>query len=311
MISNVDVESSQVQSSKGQKALVWVGLILGVVLAVGGSLVGQTLSQTLGFILIGFGFLFPSLWWMHCETEDRKNIQHYEDTMRANEDLSRYLADSEKHLLEGVAAPLTPRMTDRRWPLIALASIGLMVLGALVASASPGTGDSGIEKKSANVDKSEPSDSSLIRADDPAEKVSSESSNAGKLQEALSLSDKPDNDVYLTIHEMTLGEECKYGELLDDLQPGFQYLQLTADFDVQKLGSPTYDLGEMLAIPRTIDSEGFTKEAGWAASCMPSAEHDQWNVILTEGEKARVYGAFVVPENTEVVEIQNYEFDME
>ena len=74
--------------------------------------------------------------------------------------------------------------------------------------------------------------------------------------------------------KMTLGEECKYGELLNDLQPGFQNLQLTADFDVQKLGSPTYDLGEMLATPRTIDSEGFTKEAGWT-SCMPSAEHDQ------------------------------------
>lgn len=114
-----------------------------------------------------------------------------------------------------------------------------MVLGALVASASPGSGDSGIEKERSNLDKSEPSDSSLIRADDPAEEVSSESSNAGSLQEALSISDKPENDVYLTIHEMTLGEECKYGEQLDDLQPGFQFLQLTADFDVQKLGSPT------------------------------------------------------------------------
>lgn len=283
MISNIDVELSPTQSSKGQKALVWVGLFLGVVLAVGGSLVGQTLYQTLGFILIGFGFLFPSLWWMHCETKDRKNLQHYEDTMRANKDLSCYLADSEQHLLEGVAAPLTPRMTDRRWPLIALASIGLMVLGALVASASPGSGESGIDKESANLDKSEQSDSSLVRANDLAEEGSSES-NDGKLQESLSLSDKPYNDVYLTIHEMTLGEECKYGELLNDLQPGFQYLQLRADFDVQKLGSPTYDLSEMLATPRTIDSESFTKEAGWA-SCMPSTEHDQWNVILNEGER--------------------------
>lgn len=181
--------------------------------------------------------------------------------MRANDDLSRYLADSEKYFLEGVAASLTPRMTDRRWPLIALASIGLMVLGALVASASPGSGESGIDKERANLDKSEPSDSSLVRANDPAEEGSSES-NDGKLQEALSLSDKPENEFYLTINEMTLGKECKYGALLDDLQPGFQYLQLTADFDVQKLGSPTYDLGEMLATPRTIDSEGFTKEAG-------------------------------------------------
>ena len=103
MISSVNVESSQTQSNNGRKALVWVGLILGVVLAVGGSLVGQTLYQTLGFILIGFGFLFPSLWWMHCVTEDRKNIQHYKDTVRANKDLSRYLADSDQHLLEGVA----------------------------------------------------------------------------------------------------------------------------------------------------------------------------------------------------------------
>ena len=43
---------------------------------------------------------------------------------------------------------------------------------------------------------------------------------------------------------------------------------------------------------------------------MPSIEHDQWNVILNRGEKARVYGAFVVPENTEVAEIQDYKFDV-
>lgn len=143
-----------------------------------------------------------------------------------------------------------------------------------------------------------------------AEEDSSESNNVGEMQEPLSLSGKPDNDIYLTIHEMTLGEECRYGELLSDLQPGFQYLQLTADFDVQRLGSPTYDLGEMLATPRTIDSEGFTKEAEWAASCVPSTEHDQWNVILTGGEKACVYGAFIVPDDTEVVEIQDYKFDV-
>lgn len=52
----------------------------------------------------------------------------------------------------------------------------------------------------------------------------------------LSPPDKPDIDVYLAIHEMNLGEECKYGKLLEDTQPGFQYSQLTADFEVQKLG---------------------------------------------------------------------------
>ena len=161
---------------------------------------GHTLDQTLGVILIGFGFLFPSLWWMHGETEDLNYIQPYEDTMRANMDLSGYLADSERHLLEGVAAPLTPHMTDRRWRLIALASTGSMVLGALVASASPGPSVSGSEKKTTNPEQDEPSDSSLVRANDPAEEGSS-GSNDGKLQEALSLSDKPDNDVYLTIHE--------------------------------------------------------------------------------------------------------------
>lgn len=103
---------------------------------------------------------------------------------------------------------------------------------------------SGCEKETTNPEQDEPSDSSLVRANDPAEEGSSES-NDGKLQEALSLSGKPDNDVYLKIHEKTLGEECKYGELLNDLQPGFQNLQLTADLDVQKLGSPAYDLGEM------------------------------------------------------------------
>lgn len=305
-----DVENPHAQSSKNQKVLVWIGLVLGVLVAVIGTFIGQSLNETLGSILIGLGLLLPSLWWVHCESEDKKNALHYQNTVRANEDLSRLLADSDRHLLEGIVNPSAQRETDRRWPLFALVSIGLMVLGALVASVSSGSAVKEAEEKDRDPDRSEVAVSS---GDQPTNSSSTDPSKVGlvgELQKPLSLSNKTENEVYLTIQNMTFGEECKYGSLLDDLQQGFQYLQLEAEFDVQKLGSPTYDLGEMLDIPRTVDSEGFTKDANWASSCMPSTVQDQWNVILNEGETARVYGAFVIPQNTEKVEIQGYSFEV-
>lgn len=128
------------RSTKAQRFLVWVGLTLGVSVALAGSFLGESLNKTLGSVLIGFSFLIPSFWWMHCKSEDRKNNRHYQDTLRTNQDLSRYLAESDRFLLEGVAAPTAPRETDRRWPLVTIVSAGLMVLGALVASPSFGFG---------------------------------------------------------------------------------------------------------------------------------------------------------------------------
>lgn len=83
MSSKIDVEPTpQMRSTKAQRFLVWVGLTLGVSIAMAGSFLGESLNKTLGSVLIGFGFLIPSFWWMHCESEDRKNNRHYQDTLR-------------------------------------------------------------------------------------------------------------------------------------------------------------------------------------------------------------------------------------
>lgn len=284
---------------------VWLGLCLGVGIVFVGVFLRFSPLGTFGAILIGSGFLIPSIWWLHCNSLDEKALMRFDETQRENQNLSRYLTDSERLVVDGLGATTPPRPKDRKWPLMATLSVALMLLGAWVLSVSMSNSDSPTESPAAN-DQTPLLDDSV---DDP-QAVPEEASGfkEGKLETPLSLSDKPDNDVSLTIHEITLGEACRYGEITDGIDPGFQYLQLTADFDVRELGSPTFDLGEMLSFPKSIDSAGFKKEADWASGCEQSPDHEEWNVILNSGEKARVYGAFIVPEDAEILEINGYQF---
>lgn len=141
----------------------------------------------------------------------------------------------------------------------------------------------------------------------PAEE-GNESNEEGSLNEPFEISSLDDNDVYLNISEISIGEECKFGVytpeyLSDNIGEENQYLQILAEVDVQKLDNPQSMGYVYLDSPKTVDSDGFTKTADYALDCQSGDNYEDWMVPTEKGDKSRRYGAYVVPKGTTEVRI--------
>ncbi|GAB2515618.1 hypothetical protein CATRI_10595 [Corynebacterium atrinae] len=144
----------------------------------------------------------------------------------------------------------------------------------------------------------------------------------GEVGNPISIATLPGNDVTLTITEITVGEECRYGTNdyggesdleFGKLAPGQQYLQIWADVEVTALDNPqTTNDWIMLRDPDIIDAEGYTQSVEMSVDCRSSDEgHESWSSTVDLGDKMRVYEAFVIPGAVQKVRVHDIPFEIE
>lgn len=137
-----------------------------------------------------------------------------------------------------------------------------------------------------------------------------------ELEKPFEISKLPDNDVFLTIKEITLGEECRFGMYvpgspLDDLGEDQQYLQILGEVDVQKLDNPQSQGMVFLNVPKAVDADKFAKEADFATDCQPGEGYEDWMTPTDAGDKSRRYGAFIVPKGVTEVRVEGKVYKVE
>lgn len=137
--------------------------------------------------------------------------------------------------------------------------------------------------------------------------------NSVELNKPFKISTLKDNEVFLNIKELTVGQDCKFGTTFseyrnDNLGSDFQYLQILAEVDVQKLDNPLSHGLVFLHDPKFVDGEGFTKEADSAVDCKSDNSYDPWISPTEVGNKTRRYGAFIVPKGVKEVQVENKKF---
>lgn len=112
-------------------------------------------------------------------------------------------------------------------------------------------------------------------------------------------------DAYFTPEDVTMSDACigradDYGsgpELVD----GKTYLQVSGIFEVR-----TADNGwTMLHDPQIIGSEGFTETPEMAINCHEGDGYESWSNTLDEGQKAKHFGVWIVPEDAEYMLLEN------
>ena len=113
---------SQQSSSKTKTALAWIAIALGVI---------RVFLGGIGGILLAAAFIVPGAWWLWCEAQDKK---HYKETQEAaaNDEQLRKLLDPQRDSLVlnsmGDAPQFTP--VNRRWPLVWLTVLVLLIAGS-------------------------------------------------------------------------------------------------------------------------------------------------------------------------------------
>ncbi|WP_454978968.1 hypothetical protein [Corynebacterium propinquum] len=139
---------------------------------------------------------------------------------------------------------------------------------------------------------------------------------AGKLNEPMEISSLPDNDVFLTVSDITVGEDCAHGVWdeefrLDELGDGKQYVQVFAEVDVQRLDNPQSSI-VYLSSPKVVDKEGYTLEPEISVDCKSYDDGtDSWFDPTEPGDKTRRYGAFIVPQGISEIRIEGKTFNVQ
>lgn len=138
------------------------------------------------------------------------------------------------------------------------------------------------------------------------------------LNEPVNIATLPQSEVLFTVTDAQLGGECRYGtnDYGGESDPGFgkipegkQALQLWAEVDVQALQDRDW---MMLRDPEIVDPEGFVQHPEMDVDCRTSDEgHVIWSDTVNEGDKKRMYGSWVVPENIDKVRIHGLVFEVE
>lgn len=80
-----------------------------------------------------------------------------------------------------------------------------------------------------------------------------------------------------------------------ELEDGMTYLQTNGVFEVHSAESGW----TMLNDPQIITDDGFTEMVGLSVNCRAGGNDQDWGTTVDTGQKARVYGAWVIPEDTE------------
>lgn len=112
--------------------------------------------------------------------------------------------------------------------------------------------------------------------------------------------------VNLTITELTVGGDCRYGVNDYGLQPEAEeeYLQIWAEVEPVQLNHNTWT---MLSDPKFVDEEDFTQSLKMDSECRPSNDgFESWSQSVDQGEKIRVYGVFHIPSEAKELKFESY-----
>lgn len=119
------------------------------------------------------------------------------------------------------------------------------------------------------------------------------------------------DQVDLTVTEVTVGGDCRYGANDYGMQPeaGDEYLQIWAEVEPTLLNHNTWT---MLSDPEFVDKDGYTQTLMMDAECKPSTEgHEIWSQTVDQGEKIRVYGVFHISGDAKELQFGNYRLPLE
>ncbi|AQQ15768.1 hypothetical protein CGLAU_09075 [Corynebacterium glaucum] len=150
--------------------------------------------------------------------------------------------------------------------------------------------------------------------DEPQETSSSASpeSDFAKVGDTIEVACRYEGcDGEFEIEDITFGGECQ--DLLDsDEMAGMKLLQVRGVFSATaKIDDATgNEIGVLLDIPETWDADNFKNTVDTVATCLPPQNYEVWNTHARTDEKVRIYGAFWVPENSEVLGIAHSRFDL-
>lgn len=148
----------------------------------------------------------------------------------------------------------------------------------------------------------------------PEETAQQAPSEKAKLGEPINVS-TTGNEVMLTITDISIGEECRHGlyegsefdPQAGEIPEGKQLLQVSGELDVVKKSNGP----GMMDDPTIVDSEGFTQNPEMYIDCeFDSAGYDIWYTPASEGEKRRIYGAYLIPTGAKQVEVGGVTFDV-
>ncbi|STC97781.1 hypothetical protein [Corynebacterium renale] len=143
--------------------------------------------------------------------------------------------------------------------------------------------------------------------------------NEGVLGKPLQIAHNPGNDVQMTIEDIKLGGECTYGNLGWNEDPaanqppaGKQLLQLWANVDVVQVQTTVGNSWISLDDPSIVDKDGYTQSVEMDMNCRDSAEgHQIWHSPIDSGDKMRLYGSFIVPDDIQELRIMGIKFPVE
>lgn len=142
---------------------------------------------------------------------------------------------------------------------------------------------------------------------------------SGVLGQPQQIATLPGNDVQMTIEDIQLGGECAYGNWDWNEDPaanqppaGKQLLQLWANVDVVQAQTSVGNNWITLDDPNIVDKDGFTQSVEMDINCRDSAEgHQIWHSPIDSGDKMRLYGSFIVPDEIQELRIMGIKFPVE
>lgn len=117
----------------------------------------------------------------------------------------------------------------------------------------------------------------------------------------------------LKVEKAQLGGECEVPLVAEDVPEGMQLMQLkgilTATKEVKD--NTGAEIGVSPELPVAWDSEEFKTTAEWAGFCDIPQQYEQWSTVPAKmGEKVRMYGSFLIPEDAKELGIANSKFDL-
>ncbi|AJE67484.1 hypothetical protein SB89_07990 [Corynebacterium glutamicum] len=120
----------------------------------------------------------------------------------------------------------------------------------------------------------------------------------------------------ITIAKITIGENCEtgiidFGEESNADTTGKQVMQVWGELEVIK-GREGQN-GESLKVsvddPKVIDGEGFTQNTE-RYHCQQIDNYESWVYPVRAGQKARIYGDFLIPEGAKTLLVEDYEIEL-
>lgn len=115
------------------------------------------------------------------------------------------------------------------------------------------------------------------------------------------------------VEEIAFGGECEIQLVAEEIPEGMQLVQLKGILTaVEKVtDSGGAEIGVVPETPVAWDSEKFKTSAEWGGGCDIPQGYEQWGGFpANHDEKVRVYGSYLIPEDTHLLGIANSKFDL-